>query len=476
MSTSSEQLMLSLIEKISQIITSESAISGPRRYISWITPGYIFDTENDLSFLLKRGAPKDGDEALKFLEQSQRFSTLLNGVATFTDFLDEERKNPIHIPSDQKIEDLYKLVLNHCEVADDGISEEQQAKIEKYRSWIVTEEEEEDLITGDKKIVTKDGKMKVQYDLYASEYDNGLIEYNGYRLDGMNAASKEAVQKWSVNAKTYQNQLERKFQDWIAKGYKNEYEEAVAFISQVTEKSLILYKEEIKRQFELSLLNDPNTGIAFAPSYIYPTSFLLEDSRWSKFGYKEAEAQTYKSFSNTSAKSKASFLGMFSIGAKGEGGKKEEKNTYSFESFEIEFEITKVVISRPWLSLVFLQSNGWRLGRNAPFPALSDNKIPPEGAFPGYNTTATFIRNVKLKFDDVDKLYNQIETNAKAGVTVGMGLFSFGAEVSHEQGSTTNKVHMKEGYLIIPSMQLVAFEGNYFKATPNPNPDVKVWT
>jgi hypothetical protein len=266
---------------------------------------------------------------------------------------------------------------------------------------------------------------------------------------------------------------------WVSQGYKNEYEEINAYINQVTQKSMVLYKQDLLRKFNSSLLTSTAEGTAgdFYYTTILPGNFATSPG-WTEFHYYEQDYETHrnKDTSKWGAKAGVNF-GFFSIGAKAGDSKVEIASEQKASKFSASFEFTQVLISRSYFDPGFFSMRGWTLDDlwdlNFGNKKVSDGKEKPVGRLVAYPVNALFVRDVKFTFDEWERESNYINKQVKAGGKVGWGPFAIGGSYSH--GSETRDSHFKAGggMIAIPGMQLIGFINNIVPTCPNTDPSIK---
>ena len=85
--------------------------------------------------------------------------------------------------------------------------------------------------------------------------------------------------------KNFIRNMNAKEMEWVAQGWKNEYEQINAYIDQVTRKSMVLYKAELLNKFERAKMTSPaDGGSDFYYTTLAPGNFATS-SGWTKFAY-----------------------------------------------------------------------------------------------------------------------------------------------------------------------------------------------
>jgi hypothetical protein len=265
---------------------------------------------------------------------------------------------------------------------------------------------------------------------------------------------------------------------WVSQGYKNEYETINAYINQVTQKSMVLYKEDLLRKFNNGLLTSTQEGTAgdFHYTTLVPGNFATSPG-WTKFTFAENDFATH-SKQKTSAWGASSGvnLGFVSFGAKASRSKVTSASDQKASNFFAELQFTQVPIVRPWFDPGFFSMRGWTLDKlwNLNFDkTVSDGAEKPTGRLVAYPITALFVRDVKFSFSEVESHARYANTQLKAGGSVGWGPFSLGGSYSHGSVESSSGYHGENGRVEIKGLQLIGFINNLIPKSPNPNPEIK---
>ncbi|MFT4968036.1 MAG: hypothetical protein ACI9CD_001056 [Candidatus Deianiraeaceae bacterium] len=141
----------------------------------------------------------------------------------------------------------------------------------------------------------------------------------------------------------------------------------------------------------------------------------------------------------------------------------------------ISFDIVQVPIVRPWFSLEFIRSNGWKFAENAPYSSLSDGKTPPSGVMPYYTSTAIFVKDVVIKSESFSKQFSDVQFKWSSEFEGGWGPFR--ASAKHSGNESDSKLHtfIKDGSVHINGIQLIGFLCSSLPESPNPNTDIQSW-
>jgi len=124
-------------------------------------------------------------------------------------------------------------------------------------------------------------------------YDAAALDYNSHRIDALAADNAKAVSYWALNAGLLRDKAKAAMDDWIANGYKNDYEEIAAYIAQVEGRDLVLLKQQYIDELEQAKL----TGLASGSDYYYtaltPAHFADSSAGWTNFSFSSGDFARY---------------------------------------------------------------------------------------------------------------------------------------------------------------------------------------
>ena len=478
----SAELMQALVAKLYATVTGngDGKIVLPRsKFVSWCSPGIPF-TKEDFHFA-SQGLIGDTAEATRALEhQAWTIAKLFDYIPEVGEagFIDETMQQTIFSSTQDTISKVFSDVLKFSKVLDNELSEEEKAKLQKFRDLLVVEKEN---ILGDK--VTVPGPIVEAYNAKMNEWLDAVDEYCTVLVDAQSAkgSDPEAIRRvamFSNKAASLIRKVHAAEGAWVTQGYKNEYEQIQAYMAQVTEKSLVLYKEDLKQKLANAKKTSTNEGAA--GEYYYTTLLpgnFAESTAWTKFTYYEQDYETHskKDTSQWGVKAGVSF-GLFSFGANAGGSRVEQSMDIQAASFRAQFEFTQIPIVRPWFDPGFFTMRAWTLDDawNLNFDkGVSDGQAIPVGRLVAYPVTALFVRNLKITLDESDSHTKYINEQISAGGTVGWGPFQVGGSYKHGNEQRDFKSHAEGGEISFEGIQLVGLINNLIPKSPNTNPAIR---
>ncbi len=475
--TKDEQLMKSLLGKLYQVLTGGDDTAPPdtSNFIAWCTPGIPFQPE-DLTFAEKGLAGKTGDETRKLLAQAADFSRLVNLVPDPSGVYDKQQQDTTYEQQGTLLWNVYSNVLGYSEVASGELTEEQKAKIDKFQKLLRTTKEVKNIVTEEVKQVTVDGPVLEAYNQKMADYLDASTEYNNKRLSALNSDESFIVQDWALNASNYRRRVKAALDAWVSGGYKNEVEQMNAYIDQVTKRDLVLLKRQLQDSFDRAILTDLVSGADFYNTVFIPAGFATGKG-WTQFSFTESNVSTYDRSETNAWQAEASFkMGLFKAGASTTGETTSTEQSIDTTGFKMSFDLVQVPISRPWFSPEFLKNSAWRFAEGRGMSDLSDGGKPPKGQLVAFPTTAVFVRNILVDFNELHNTESTYSQKITAKANVSYGPFSFSGGYNRSVGERKFDSKIGAQGLEVPGMQLIALKCSVLPKSPNPSAEITKWS
>ena len=481
----SADLMQALIAKLyAEITGNDGSIKLPRnKFVTWMRPGLPF-VPNDFLYCSKGVIGSSAEQTQQLYHQAFVLSKLFDFIPDVNNqFVDDKMQQNIFTSTQDSISSVYRDVLKYSKVVNLPLTADQETKLKKYRDLMTVTKEVEDLFTGEKKQVTEPGPITIAYTTKLNDYIDAADEYMDLLIDAQSAKGNdpEAIRRvaaFANKSKFIRKKMEAAEMAWISQGYKNEYEQMNAYINQVVQRSMVLYKEDLLRKFNSAILTSPNEGTAgdFYYTTVLPGNFATSPG-WVEFSYYEQDYDTHfsKSTSQWGAGGGVNF-GLFSIGASASGSKIEIATNQKASKFSAKLSFTQVPICRPWFDPGFFAMRGWTLDKlwDLNFKKkVSDGAPNPTGRLVAYPITALFVKDVEFTFDEWSSQSQYINSKVSGGGSVGWGPFRVGGSYSHGSERRDAHFHPEGGKIKIDGMQLIGFINNVVPMCPNTNPDIK---
>lgn len=393
--------------------------------------------------------------------------------------------------NDGTLSDVYDFTLRMSQVMDSELPDDLKAKIAKMRSLLQKVTKKKDLITDEEIEVTEPSELQKQYFAKMAAYDSAALEYNSRRIDALVASDQRAVHDWHINASIYRDKVRAAMDDWIANGYKEDFEKIAAFLEQVSRRDMSLLKQEYVEDLEKARLTSAFSGSDFFFTGLIPGDFASSNG-WTRFGFSSGDftRQSSSNFSTSkwAASGGAGFLGIFGArgGASGSQSHNEFHSSFDSSRTSLSFEIAQIPIARAWFRTAFLTSKAWRFDQNnvtVKGDHLSDGGTPPRGMMPAYPTSAIFIRKLALSMGEshgLQNFMNEQKANAQSGGgVVSFGPFALGASASHSASSGSSSSDWNYRFtndtMFVDGMQLIGFKCHIMPKSPDPDPAITAW-
>jgi hypothetical protein len=377
---------------------------------------------------------------------------------------------------------VYEQVLKRSQVPAQQLNEETKNRLERYRNKLTATVEKENLATGETVEKTVSSDLVKAYDKYMQKYLTAESEYSSKRVAAMTSDDEQVVLDWNLNQDTYRQKVQAAYDKWVSAGYKNEVEQMRAFINQVSMQNMAFMKRDLLDQFDRASITEQNSNIEFLWTSLIPASLPFAEG-WQKYSFTHKDVERHSESSYNEWSAGGSTGGLLSIGVSASASGSTERSSLDFDltNLSISFELAQGIIDRPWFSPEFMLSNAWRFppeleGLENMTQQLSDGKKPPSGSLIAYPTTALFVRNVEIRFKDIEMdsetVRRKLDTQASVNfgpLRIGGGSYSRGSEsYDFEYDVTDNALH-------VPGMQVIGFRCRVLPKLPNPSDEIENW-
>jgi hypothetical protein len=287
------------------------------------------------------------------------------------------------------------------------------------------------------------------------------------------------LQTWPISGVTYQNDADAAMDRWVALGFKEEIENAIATLAaQGTDPAIALISRAKKRY-----VNSLNTfqSIGELPyTLMLPNSWYdsNNDDGWYEYGSADFHAESHYQASSTSYGGGGGFsVGFWSVGGGFSHSDQQSSLDIKTSNLEIAFSYCAVDIKRPWLEADLLNLKNWFLMGDYKKNCISDGtmgqELPPGGApqtfLPSVVTSLILIRNLRIKWDNGQQDWDSHSETTSASVSVGWGPFAVSGSYTHHDEQRNFTSQWDGEWLTVPGIQLVGYVSMISPPSPGVN-------
>ena len=320
--------------------------------------------------------------------------------------------------------------------------------------------------------------MYSKYIEYQMKYYDIVDTNNSIRIDADNG-DPDAMATLSIDGKNMKKREDAALKAWQSLGYKEAIERIQNYLSEIEEKHMLVIKKRLQSEFRNSQRTRVIDYINYSPSIPISANALKESKNWPTISMYEGSAHSdySKSIHNWSAGAGFS-MGLFSIGARNSGNTSRTSMNTDFSNLTISFKLGKVRVERGWFSQEFVESKYWKLHETSPQSLngdiISDGK--GKGLMPMIVTELIIARDVMLDFSENSTAYKAASTKISSGAAVGIGPFVFGGSHNYENQNSQTDAKWSGKKLKSDGIYIIGYKCHVVPKSPNPNPDIKVWT
>ena len=477
-----DELMNSVLGKLYDQLTSGDGelLEERRNFFSWCTPGWpvVEDEWDFMSGFTGEGETAEDREAdaARRYAYAAAFAYLVDFLPDPTGVFDSEQQETVVNARRGTLSGEYGRVLRFSEVANDALSDEDKAEIQRLTGLLRTEREEKDLVSGETKMVTDDSDIVKAYKAKMAAYEAAALEYRGAKIEAARGDVPGAAATFANNGPILRNRVRSALDEWESVGYRHEVDQIRAKIAQMTQRSMVLLKRELEGRLESAKLMSAEGGNEFLYTALMPPN-VLRSKGWTEFRFSQSSAEEYREASSNRWKVDAG--GSFGFLKRGKAGAEREKESrverVDTSDFSLSFELTQCPVRRGWFASEFLESRGWRFPPSQAEQPLCDGEEPPSGTLVAYPESVILARNITLGFADLQREDSEVRKHLEAGGSLSFGVFKLGGE--YEKGSEKQEVAWEktEQGIRVPGAQIIGFRCYLLPAAPNPAEGVENW-
>lgn len=343
---------------------------------------------------------------------------------------------------------------------------------------VVSDDIKKILAENQAKLVDADGNptpMYSSYNTYRDTYNDKVKSLNRNYADAL--SDPNALHMWPITGKLYQDDVNKAWNEWMGFGHKVEVETAINLLGAQGQDPAVLLINRAKQKWENSLVHLDKIGDV-------PYTFMLprkwysadETTGWMTYDKTDfASSAHYTSNSSSWAASGGFSLGFFSIGASAGGSKTTTDLKLKTSGLTISFSYCVADIIRPWLDTNLLNLGNWFLVGDYKKNTISDGTFGqhlPTGAnaaplfLPSIVTSIILIRNLKIKWTEMNSQRSTLDKTISGGGSVGFGPFVVGGGYSSNNKKRDFDYHFTSEGLCSPGVQLLGYVSTILHASP----------
>jgi hypothetical protein len=280
---------------------------------------------------------------------------------------------------------------------------------------------------------------------------------------------------WSANQMLYRMKVTQAEGNWAAMGYRNEVEQLWAAISQMTARSMKLWKQRLLQDLDDARVSAVGPGQTFLYTMPVPGNFANAGG-WTEYAIHSEKMTSEMAQKSTSWKAggKANW-GLWKAEANVASESSQHTGEMSVEKFGLSFELAQIPIARSWYFPEFFMNRGWTLDRGRgwnydQFP--SDGAPEPTGNFVGYPTTVLFARKIVITSEELASAYREHSKSFSASGGGGWGPFATHGSYAKQESGRSFQSDASGGSIKVPGMQIIGFVNRLVPKAPNPFEDI----
>ncbi|MEU6982614.1 hypothetical protein ABZ946_04215 [Streptomyces sp. NPDC046324] len=443
-------------------------------FITWCMPGLPYQAA-DFNFAAQGiGTGANANEDKVLLQQAFNFASLVDFIPDVKSAYSSDRQDGVwRNASGARLSEIYGQILRFSKVVHYELTDAQKENLEKFRGLLRTTRTVKSLVGDGEKQVTEDSELLKAYKSYKQLYYIAAQNYNAKRIAAQAATGepgKLAVADWSNNAEIYRLLVSSAMDEWTSGGYRNEVDEINAYIHQTTEKSMLLWKQNLERFYNEAIVNALGPGQRFPYTTVVPGNFATS-SGWTTYQMYHQMLDTSMHTEETNWSAGAGLgWSLWSAKAGVTSTSSEYAHNFQVDDFFLSFAMTQVQIVRPWFYPEFLENRGWTLrkGEGWNYDEMpSDGARPPNGRFIGYPLQALFVKDVTIRSSKLTQAFTAYANSVGADASVGWGPFVLKGSYSHKESGNHFHSESDGASITVPGMQIIGFVNHLLGKTPN---------
>ena len=322
-----DDVIKSLLEYLYSVLTggNDQVPPSPDTFLTFCSPGTVLPT-NAFDFAFRPiGSARDQNEVNSLIRQMREFAHLVDQIPDPCAF---RNKLAPHQSAQNRLSEMYKQILKSSKIVDYKLSTTEAATLKKAEDFLKTErmvdDDPFDELPGE--LLPVDTAQVTLYKQKERAHNDAKDLYLRRWLDAQMLAGEEgkrAAMMWTRMGDIYFKEYLNALDDWKVNGFKNTVELARAKVNQLTEKSMVLWKQKLENMIVKHEQEDSQM-INFMTTTVIPSNFMRQE--WPEYTFSKDVYDRKRSASETKWRAGAAFsMGIFSIGGGASGRTKRQK-------------------------------------------------------------------------------------------------------------------------------------------------------
>jgi len=250
----------------------DNAFPAPKNtFVAWAMPAIPYGPEQFDFAVQGLGGGADAAASLAIQQHASEFSTIVDFIPDVSQVFTQDHQQTVLRSSEARLSFMYGEILRAARVVKEELSQEDQEKLAKFRGLLSVTKSVKDIVTDEVKQVTSPSPMMQAYTEKSQDYIQAVMNYHNKRVAAQSAVGpdgKAAVLDFANNAQLYRMQAEQALRAWEADGYKGDVEEIQDYISQVTQRSMVLWLQGLTDSYHDAFMTNPGGA---GDNYFYAT-------------------------------------------------------------------------------------------------------------------------------------------------------------------------------------------------------------
>ena len=326
------------------------------------------------------------------------------------------------------------------------------------------------------KMMDKDGNPTPHYEAYMrfqDEYRSKVRSWN--KAYAAAFTNPMRLQQWPIEGKLYHEDADDAMDRWVAFGFKQEIENAMAILAAQGTDPAIALIARAKKRYQNSLLEFQSVGeipyIIMQPNTWYDKD---DDEGWNQYTSQDFHTESHYQASSTAYGGGGGFnVGFWRAGGSFNHSESQQKLDIKTDNLTVSFSYCSVDIRRPWLDTSLLKLANWFLVGDYKKGCISNGKmgqVLPENqpAFlPAVVTSLILVKDLLISWSTFESDWEETKKSTSASASVGWGPFAVHGSYSHHDEKRDFTADVESEGLSSKGIQLVGYVSTITPFSPS---------